>query len=174
MSHLTSGRWRASACRRSRIRWSLGHWFVASRLGLLRNMQKVVFQVKNTRVIKPILMLSVARRTSELRTTRVAKLIEAHPTYEKSVVTKLSIPTPTSGDPLRRQRKSCILERFSTPHIKPFRRHWSVEQYSILSHLKQTTLRDPPRAKRTYTTATAATRTGTNATTARTRGIFLK
>ena len=50
--------------------WSLGHWFVAPRWGLLRNRQKVVFQGKNTRVIKPILMLSVARRTSELRTTR--------------------------------------------------------------------------------------------------------
>ena len=34
-------------------------------------MQKVVLQVENTRVIKPILMLSVARRTSELRTTRL-------------------------------------------------------------------------------------------------------
>ena len=42
-----------------------------STVDLLRNMQKVVFQVKNTRVIKPILMLSVARRTSDLTTTRV-------------------------------------------------------------------------------------------------------
>ena len=42
-----------------------------------------------------------------------------------SGVTKLSIPTPTSGDPLR-SSKSCILKRFSTPYIKPFRRHWSV------------------------------------------------
>ena len=53
----------------------------------------------------------------------------------KSGVTKLSIPPPTSGDPLR-PSKSCILKRFSTPYIKPFRRHWSVEEYSILSHLR--------------------------------------
>ena len=39
--------------------------------------------------------------------------------------TKLSIRAPTSGDPLR-PSKSCILKRFSTPYIKPFRRHWSV------------------------------------------------
>ena len=37
-----------------------------------------------------------------------------------SGVTKLSIPAPTSGDPLR-PSKSCILKRFSTPYIKPFR-----------------------------------------------------
>ena len=42
-----------------------------------------------------------------------------------SGVTKLTIRAPTSGDPLR-PSKSCILKRFSTPYIKPFRRHWSV------------------------------------------------
>ena len=44
------------------------------------------------------------------------------------------IVPPTSGDPLR-PRKSCILERFSTPYIEPFRRYWSVEEKPILSHL---------------------------------------
>ena len=43
----------------------------------------------------------------------------------ESGVTKLSISTPTSGDPLG-PSKSCILKRFSTPYIKPFRRHRSV------------------------------------------------
>ena len=33
-----------------KLKWvCLGHWFVASRWGLLRNLQKVVFKVKNVR-----------------------------------------------------------------------------------------------------------------------------
>ena len=63
----------------------------------------------------------LVKRVEEVQRARVRALLRER-LLLASGVTKLVIPTPTIGDPLR-PSKSCILKRFSTPYTKLFRRH---------------------------------------------------